>query len=41
MMELLHFVFSSFWVWAGTVVLLALLVNGTVGLLSVLIGRRR
>jgi len=41
MMELLHFVFSSFWVWAGTVVLLALLVNGTVGLLYVLIGRRR
>lgn len=28
MIEILRFIFSSFWLWAGTVVLLAVIVTG-------------
>lgn len=40
MIEILHFVFSSFWVWLGTVILLAIpataLSNAIVSLIGVL-----
>lgn len=31
MLEILKFIFTDFWHWAGTVVLLALIVGGVVG----------
>lgn len=37
MMEVLQFVFSSFWVWAGSVVLLTIAVSGLTGIFGALI----
>ena len=34
MLELLKFVFSSFWVWAGTVILVSVAVSPLFGLLA-------
>lgn len=35
------FIFSSFWTWAGTVILLVILFNGAESILSALRGRRK
>ena len=38
MLEILQFVFSSFWTWAGTVILLGVIVGGVVGLFQAIHG---
>jgi hypothetical protein len=34
MLEILHFIFSSFWIWAGTVILVAIIADATVSMIS-------
>jgi hypothetical protein len=41
MMEVLQFIFSSFWIWAGSVVILSLLVSLVAALASAVFGRAR
>lgn len=40
MMEFMNFVFQSFWHWAGTVILLAVLVTPFATVLAAVIGAR-
>jgi hypothetical protein len=37
MLEVLQFVFSSFWVWLGTLILLCTLWNGTAAMVTAII----
>lgn len=39
MLEILQFIFSSFWALAGTAILLGIAVQGAVALVAVLFGR--
>lgn len=40
MLDILHFVFSDFWVFLGTVVLLAIVADGLSGLITITINRK-
>lgn len=40
MIEVLQFVFSSFWVFLGTFMLLGVVTQGTVAILAIVFGRR-
>lgn len=40
MLDILHFIFSSFWVWAGTAVLLSILGGVVVGMVDAARGQR-
>ena len=39
MIEILEFVFSGFWVWLGTVILLAIVAMGAVGIFEAIFTR--
>lgn len=34
-LEILKFIFSSFWIWAGTTIIIAIIAHGLTGILSV------
>ena len=36
MLEILHFVFSSFWTWAGTAILLGIVTDGVTRAVTIL-----
>lgn len=40
MLEVLQFVFSSFWIWLGTVVIVLAVGNAALGIFAVLIGNK-
>lgn len=39
MLEVMQFIFSSFWVWSGTAILIAIAVNGVSDAIASLRGR--
>jgi len=41
MLEILKFIFSSFWVWLGTVILIAIIAEGVGGIIRITINRRK
>ena len=41
MLEVLKFIFSSFWVWLGTVVMLGVIAEGIGGFIRIHIGGRK
>lgn len=41
MLDILNFIFSSFWVWAGTVVLLAIVTQGATALFAAIVRSMR
>ena len=40
MLDVLQFIFSSFWIWAGTVILIAVAGSMTIGTIAALRGDR-
>lgn len=41
MLEILKFIFSSFWIWAGTVVLLAITADAVASVLAIILNAAR
>lgn len=41
MLEVLKFIFSSFWIWLGTVILFGAIAEGIGGIIRVTINRRK
>ena len=39
MIEVLQFVFSSFWIWLGTAILLAIVASGVGGLINIKVSK--
>lgn len=40
MLEVLKFIFSSFWIWAGSVVILCVLGNAAIYITRAIVGKR-
>lgn len=39
MLEILQFIFSSFWIWLGTLLLLGVIVKGIIAVIAIMSGR--